>query len=143
MFGLDKRKKGEEAGKRLEAFIVQYVHQEIGFIPVHIAAMQTEADFEGAESELPLFVLWGEEPRDDSYAFRTWTNWSKMIEIAEKFDGPQEDLDDPAIVRAALTRAYQALTKVSTAAIYDLFDRSRKAPSRICDEYWFPDQPSD
>jgi hypothetical protein len=121
----------------LERFIVQYVHREIGFIPVHIAAMTCEEDFEGVETELPLFVLWGEEQRDDSYSFRTWTNWSKVVEIAERYDGPTEGLEDPEAVRAELGNAFAALAKISTAAIYDLFDKTRKAPSRICDEYWF------
>lgn len=127
-----------DPGAHLKAFIIRYVYREIGFIPVHLAAMQSEAHFHGVESELPLLVLWGEQERRDSYSFRTWTNWDKVVEIAGKFDGPTEGLEDPAVVRAALSGAYEDIGKVATAAIYDLCGKSGKAPSQICDDYWFP-----
>ncbi|MEZ0243631.1 MAG: hypothetical protein ACAH11_09670 [Sphingomonas sp.] len=129
----------QDAAQQFERFIVQYVYREIGFIPVHLAALQSESDFEGVETELPLLVLWNEKDLGDRYSFQTWTNWSKVVEIAGLYDGPIEGLDDERAAQAALTNAYDAITKVATAAIYDLCEKSGRTPSQVCDDYWFPD----
>ncbi|MBB4098602.1 hypothetical protein [Sphingomonas kyeonggiensis] len=120
----------------LTRFILRRVHETIGYIPVHLPALTAEQDFVGAEPRLPLIVLWGEEDRGDHFAFRTWVNWGRVVEIAREYEGPDDGSIDAAQVRAELAQAYQAIQTVSTAAIYDLAGDKGRRPSQVCDAYW-------
>jgi hypothetical protein len=128
---------GEEGMPRqpLRAFVIRYIYEGIGFIPVHVPTLQSEAEIDARSADLPLILLWNEQDLGDRWSFQTWVNWGRMMDIARLCDAPPPEGITTDQMREELARTFREIHAITTAAVYDLTEKAGRSPSQICEEY--------